>query len=338
METSLEKRKAFEQHVRDLTKAELHLHIEGTLEPDLLMQLAKKNGVSLPYTTVAEVQAAYNFSDLQSFLDLYYLGASVLQDSADFEQLMWLYLCRCRDEGIVHTEMMFDPQTHTTRGISFDVFMDGFQRAMSRAQAEWGQSSLLIMCFLRHLPEADAIATLAEAEPFRHMITAVGLDSGEIGNPPEKFEKVFRLASEQGYRLVAHAGEEGPPAYIRDVLDVLHVERIDHGVRCLEDDALVARLVREQVPLTVCPLSNVRLRVFDDMSQHPLLKMLAAGLNVTVNADDPPYFGGYLLDNYMALYDALGLDQDAANQLAANSLTCSFLTQTERQSLLSRTS
>jgi adenosine deaminase len=317
----------FIEYVRSLPKAELHLHIEGTLEPLMLMALAKKHQVDLPYSTAADVELAYDFADLQSFLDLYYLGASVLVDEDDFYSLMFRYLERCRDEGIVHTEMMFDPQTHTGRGIGFPVFMAGFSRAMEDAKREWGQSSSLIMCFLRHLPEESAFEMLKSAEPYQNQIMSIGLDSSELGHPPEKFERVYAAASLQGYRLVAHAGEEGPPTYIIDALDRLKVERIDHGVRCLEDAELVERLVKAETPLTVCPLSNVRLCVFETMADHPIRQMLARGLNVMVNSDDPPYFGGYLLDNFEALHHELGLTMEDARQLAINSIHSSFVDQ-----------
>ena len=320
--------------VRDLPKAELHLHIEGTLEPGMLMQLARKHNVSLPYKDEAEVLRAYNFKDLQSFLDLYYLGASVLIDEQDFFDLMFRYLEHCRDEGIVHSEIMFDPQTHTDRGVAFATIMNGFLKAMEKAEESWGQSSALIMSFLRHLDEASAFETLRAAEPFCQHIQSVGLDSSELGHPPEKFARVYAEARSQGYRLVAHAGEEGPSAYIREALETLGVERIDHGVRCLEDEALVKYLVEKQVPLTVCPLSNVRLCVYPDMTSHPLLHMLEMGLNVTVNSDDPPYFGGYLMANFVALEQHLGLDMDQAGTLAANSIRSSFLPDDQKQARL----
>lgn len=315
----------FVDYVRSLPKAELHLHIEGTLEPAMLMELAEKHQIDLPYSTVADVEQAYDFEDLQSFLDLYFLGASVLMDEDDFYALMFRYLERCRDEGIVHTEMMFDPQTHTERGIGFPVFMAGFSRAMEDAKHGWGQSSSLIMSFLRHLSEDSAFEVLKSAEPYKDQILAIGLDSSELGHPPEKFARVYEAARLQGYRLVAHAGEEGPPGYIINAVDILKVERIDHGVRCLEDEELVERLVKAKTPLTVCPLSNVRLCVFESMSGHPIRQMLGRGLNVTVNSDDPPYFGGYLLDNFDALHNDLGLTMEEARQLAVNSIRSSFL-------------
>jgi len=321
-------------YVSDMPKAELHLHIEGTLEPEMMMALAEKHGVVLPYATLEDVHAAYNFSDLQSFLDLYYFGASVLREESDFFDLMWAYLVKCRQQNIVHTEIMFDPQTHTDRGIAFEVMMRGYLGALKQAEAEWGQSSKLIMCFLRHLSQASAFETLRMAEPFRDEIDAVGLDSGELGNPPEKFTEVFTAAAQQGYQCVAHAGEEGPPAYIWGALNSLNVTRIDHGVRCLEDDELVEQLVRDQTPLTVCPLSNVRLRVVDEMKDHPILAILDKGLLVTVNSDDPPYFGGYLNDNFLAMVGGLALNQAQAKQLAANSFKASFLDEDKKVQFL----
>ncbi len=320
--------------IRSMPKAELHLHIEGTLEPAMLVELAEKHGVELPYSNVEDVARAYEFDDLQSFLDLYYLGAGVLVDEDDFYELMIAYLRRCRDEGIVHAEIMFDPQTHTDRGIDFEVFMTGFERARQQAASEWGTSTLLIMCFLRHLPASAALSTLQQSLPYRDMIHAVGLDSGEVGNPPEEFSAVFAEARRLGFECVAHAGEEGPPTYIWGALDTLEVSRIDHGVRCAEDQALVERLVREQMPLTVCPLSNVRLRVFNTMADHNILALLDQGLNVCVNSDDPPYFGGYLMDNFAAMEAALGLESDQAKQLVANSIRSSFLSVARKEDLL----
>jgi len=320
--------------VERMPKAELHLHIEGTLEPVMLMDLAARHQVELPYSSLADVLGAYDFQDLQSFLNLYYLGASVLIDEQDFYDLMWAYLLKCREQNIVHAEIMFDPQTHTDRGVAFDTMILGYLGAMQQARADWGMSCELIMCFLRHLPQDSAFKTLQQALPWRDQIQAVGLDSGELGNPPEKFAEVFEAARQQGFLLVAHAGEEGPPAYIWSALDTLHVARIDHGVRCLEDPDLVARLVREQMPLTVCPLSNVRLRVVDKMADHPLIKMLDEGLLVTVNADDPPYFGGYLNDNFTALVEHLALTEGQARQLAKNSFASSFLPAEQKRRLI----
>ena len=320
--------------IRRLPKAELHLHIEGTLEPGMMMELAAKHGVQLPYSSVEIIKNAYNFSNLQSFLDLYYLGASVLRDEDDFYRLMSAYLERCRLEGIVHTEMMFDPQTHTSRGVDFSVFMSGFERARREALERSGVSSLLIMCFLRHLSQDEAISTLEASTPFRDQIYAVGLDSSEIGYPPEKFKDVFREAANYGYARVAHAGEEGSAKYISSALDVLEVVRIDHGVRCLEEPELVARLVSQQTPLTVCPLSNVRLCVYEHMRNHPILSMLEKGLNVSVNSDDPSYFGGYLVDNFAALESSLGMSEEQARQLIANSIRGSFVEAEKREAWL----
>jgi len=328
----------FREFVRRLPKAELHLHIEGTLEPSMVMSLASKHGVKLPHNSIEDLEKAYHFDDLQSFLDLYYLGAGVLREEQDFYDLMTAYLKRCSEDGIVHTEMMFDPQTHTDRGIDFSVFMAGFRAARKDAETNWGISTRLIMCFLRHLPESAAFETLKAAEPFCDEITAVGLDSSELGHPPEKFKRVYAQAKEQGYRLVAHAGEEGPPEYIHGSLDLLGVERIDHGVRCLEDEKLVDLLVANQTPLTVCPLSNVRLRVCDTMSDHPLLTMLDKGLNVCVNSDDPPYFGGYLLDNFDSLNESLGLTEEQAIALIANSIKSSFLSDVDKKRWLNQLS
>ena len=311
--------------IKTIPKAELHLHIEGSLTPELMWRLAQKHNIALPYASVEDIQAAYNFTDLQSFLDIYYAGAGVLIDEEDFFSLMWDYLQRCHEENIVHAEIMFDPQTHTQRGIGFDVFMPGFLKAMDKAQEEFGISSLLIMSFLRHLPESEAMETLAAAEPYYAHISAVGLDSSEMGHPPSKFERVFKKAKALGFKIVAHAGEEGPPSYIWEAIKLLDVDRIDHGVRCQEDKELVDFLKTSQIPLTVCPLSNLKLCVIDDMREHNILKLLEAGLLVTVNSDDPTYFGGFLNANYEALYHALGTDENTIKTLAANSFKASFL-------------
>jgi adenosine deaminase len=321
--------------INELPKAELHLHIEGSLEPELMMKLAAKHAVKLPYTSIDEVREAYNFNNLQSFLDLYYLGASVLRDEDDFFQLMWSYLCMCREDKVVHTEIMFDPQTHTERGIGFEVFMSGFKRAMDKAEQEWGQSSLLIMSFLRHMSEESALQTLQEAEPYLSLITAVGLDSSELGNPPQKFARVFAKAKALGLLRVAHAGEEGPPEYVWEALNNLDVNRVDHGVRSIEDASLVEVLVRKQVPLTVCPLSNIKLRVFEQMQDHNILQLLEQGLLVTVNADDPSYFGGYLNDNFRALAEYLPLTHSQLQQLVVNGFKASFLPDDKKQYWLS---
>jgi len=324
------------EFIARLPKAELHLHIEGSLEPDLLLELAEKHKIDLLYKTIEEVEAAYQFDSLQSFLDLYYMGAGVLIDEQDFYDLMWRYLCRCREENIVHTEIMFDPQTHTGRGILFDVVINGFTRALEDARQQWGQSSSLIMCFLRHLPESEALLTLAQGLAHKDKILSVGLDSSEVGHPPEKFQKVFSLAKEAGFSRVAHAGEEGPVQYIHSAISLLDVQRIDHGVRCVDDPALVENLKKNRMPLTMCPLSNVRLCVFDQMREHPILKLLDEGLCVTVNSDDPSYFGGYLNENYLALAKALSMTESQAVQLARNSFEASFLDDTRKQLFLSK--
>lgn len=317
--------------IEKLPKAELHLHIEGSLEPALMMQLAQKHKVSLPYQSIDEVQQAYDFENLQSFLDLYYLGASVLRDEDDFFELMWQYLCHCHEDNVVHTEIMFDPQTHTERGIGFDVFMPGFKRALDKANEEWGITNRLIMCFLRHLPEESALETLHAATPYLNMITAVGLDSSEVGNPPENFTQVFTKAKALGLKRVAHAGEEGPPEYIWGALKSLDVQRIDHGVRCIEDEKLVDILKCDQIPLTVCPLSNIKLCVFKTMADHNILTMLDQGLLVTVNADDPSYFGGYLNDNFRAMAEQLPMTESQLKQLCINSFKGSFLSLEEQK-------
>lgn len=314
-----------------LPKCELHLHIEGTLEPDLMWQLAQKHQINLPFKNVDEIQQAYQFDDLQSFLDLYYQGADVLRDEDDFYQLMWAYLRRCQQQKIVHTEIMFDPQTHTERGIGFDVFMSGFVRAINQAKEKWGLSVCLIMSFLRHLSEESAFETLAAAEPFYEHITAVGLDSSEVGHPPEKFARVFKQAKELGFKLVAHAGEEGPPSYIWQAISRLQVNRIDHGVRAIEDNRLMAYLREFQVPLTVCPCSNTKLKVFDSMANHNILYLLEEGLCVTVNSDDPSYFGGYLTENYQQLAQHLAMSNQQLSKLVENSFRASFLSEQQKQ-------
>lgn len=308
-----------------LPKAELHVHIEGTLEPEMMFELAARNRVDLPFASVDEVRAAYEFTDLQSFLDIYYQGAAVLQTPDDFHDLMWAYLERAAADGVRHTEMFFDAQTHTNRGIGFDVFMPGFAAAMDRATAEFGMTSLLIMCFLRHLPESAAIDTLEAARPYLDQIAAVGLDSSELGHPPEDFEWVFAMARDAGLRSVAHAGEEGPPSFISGALDSLRAERIDHGVTCDQDDGLVSRLATEQIPLTMCPLSNVRLKAFERIEDHNLKRLMERGVKVTVNSDDPSYFGGYIADNYRAVQQGLGLADADLAVLARNSIEASFL-------------
>ena len=317
--------------INNIPKAELHLHIEGSLTPELMWRLAEKHSVSLPYASVEEIEAAYNFKDLQSFLDIYYAGAGVLKDEDDFFALMWEYLTRCHQENIVHTEIMFDPQTHTERGIGFDVFMPGFLKAMKKAEDEYGISSFLIMSFLRHLSELSAFETLALAEPYYQDIKAVGLDSSELGHPPSKFEQVFKKAKALGFKIVAHAGEEGPASYIWEAIELLDVDRIDHGVRCQEDERLMDYLKEKQIPLTVCPLSNLKLCVIDDMKQHNIISLLERGLLVTVNSDDPTYFGGFLNENFEVLVNALDINEDMIKALAINSFKASFLSE-ERKS------
>lgn len=314
-----------------LPKAELHLHIEGTLEPELALALAARNGVELPYRTAEELRAAYSFRDLQSFLDLYYALMDVLRTEQDFADLADAYLARARQQGVRHAEIFFDPQAHTARGVDIATVVNGLGRALDTARERHGITTRLILCFLRDRPAQEALETLESARPwFGTRITAVGLDSAEVGNPPAKFREVFALARQAGLRCVAHAGEEGPPEYVHEALDLLGVDRIDHGIRCLEDERLVERLRRDQVPLTVCPFSNVRLRCVDRLEDHPLPRMLEAGLLVTVNSDDPAYFGGYVEDNFRAVAAALRLDREQLRTLAANSFRASFLDEQER--------
>jgi adenosine deaminase len=315
--------------IRGLPKAELHLHIEGSLEPEQMFEFARRNRIALPFKTVEEVRAAYAFSNLQDFLDIYYQGAGVLQTEADFRDLGLAYFDRVAADGCRHVELFFDPQTHTDRGIPFGVVADGLLAGMAEAEARHGITSKLILCFLRHLDEAAAFATLKAAEPYLDRIVGVGLDSSEVGHPPTKFERVFQAAAERGLKRVAHAGEEGPPEYVSEALDALHVDRIDHGNRSLEDAALVERLAGERMTLTVCPLSNLKLCVVDDLRAHPLKRMLALGLHATVNSDDPAYFGGYLAENWMAVSEAVGLTRDELVTLAKNSFTGSFLAPAE---------
>jgi adenosine deaminase len=307
-----------------LPKAELHLHIEGTLEPELMFELARRNGVRLPYPNAEAVRRAYRFTNLQSFLDVYYQACSVLINERDFYELTAAYLARAREQGVRHAEIFFDPQTHTARGVPLETVVSGIARALAEAE-QCGMTSHLIMCFLRDLSAEDAMATLEQALAHRDVIFGVGLDSAEVGHPPAKFRDVFARAIDAGFRAVAHAGEEGPPEYIWQALDVLGAERIDHGVRCLEDRSLVHRLGTDRIPLTVCPFSNVKLRVVDRLEQHPLATMLEHGLCATVNSDDPAYFGGYVGENLAGVAKALGLDDAALVQLASNSFEASFL-------------
>jgi len=320
-----------EAFLQAVPKAELHVHIEGTLEPEMVFGLAAKHGVQLPWPDVEALRRAYDFHDLQSFLDVYYAGADVLRDADDFRVMTLAYLARAHADGVVHAEIFFDPQTHTARGIPFATVMQGLSAACDEARSCWGIESRLIMCFLRHLSAAEADQTLTQALPWRTSILGVGLDSSELGHPPSRFASVFARARSLGFKCVAHAGEEGPPAYIYKALDVLQVERIDHGVRCEEDAALVARLAQQRIPLTVCPLSNVKLKVFADMRQHNLRRLLERGLCVTVNSDDPAYFGGYILDNYRAVQRDLQLDGAALAQLARNSFEAAFMVPDERR-------
>ncbi|MGW7001709.1 adenosine deaminase [Streptomyces sp. NPDC054933] len=319
---------------KPLPTAELHLHIEGTLEPELAFALAERNGVTLPYATTEELRGAYSFSDLQSFLDLYYALMAVLRTEDDFAELADGYLTRAAAQGVRHAEIFFDPQAHTARGVPIGAVIEGLGRALDRSEERHGISTRLIMCFLRDESAQSAIETFEAARPHLHRICGVGLDSAEVGNPPSKFREVFQLAAEAGLHRVAHAGEEGPTEYITEALDILGAERIDHGLRCFEDPALVQRLARERVPLTVCPLSNVRLRCVDTLAEHPLPRMIDAGLLVTVNSDDPAYFGGYVADNFGAVRDALALDHETLRLLAANSFRASFLDEQTRAGYL----
>ena len=320
--------------IETLPKIELHVHIEGTLAPERMLMLADQNEVPLPYENLKAVRKAYNFDSLQSFLDLYYLGASVLITESDFYHLMLDYLKDAITQNIVHCEVMFDPQTHLARGIGFDVFMPGFKRAMREALDQSGLTVDLILCFLRDLPESDALKTLELAEPYLSDVMGVGLDSAEIGHPPMKFERAFLAARELGLRPVAHAGEEGSAAMIEQALDVLAVERIDHGVACVQDEDLRRRLIRDQIPLTMCPLSNVKLCVFDQLSEHPILDLLDQGLCVTVNSDDPAYFGGNLVQNFLALSESFDVSERQLRQLVVNSVNGSFLPDERKQVLL----
>ena len=313
-----------EQLIRTIPKAELHIHIEGSLEPELMFEIARRNSIALRYKSVEALRAAYEFTDLQSFLDIYYEGTSVLRSERDFYDMTMAYLRRAAADNVRHAEIFFDPQTHTAREVAFETVIDGIWRALRDGEREFDITSKLILCFLRHLSAQSAMATLEEALPFKDRIIAVGLDSGEAGNPPSKFKDVFTRARGEGFLAVAHAGEEGPPAYIREALDLLGARRIDHGVRCLEDPALVDELVKRQIPLTVCPLSNVKLRVVEEMKDHPLKKLLDRGLKVTINSDDPAYFGGYIADNYLAVQRALDLSEEDIRTMARNSFEASF--------------
>ncbi|ENM6577704.1 adenosine deaminase [Vibrio fluvialis] len=318
------------EFIQQLPKVELHLHIEGSLEPELMFDLAQRNQIAIPFSSPDEVRAAYQFSNLQSFLDIYYQGANVLIHEQDFFDLTWAYLLRCQQDNVMHTEIFFDPQTHTARGIAFETVINGITQALEKGQQELGISSQLIMCFLRHLSEADAMLTLQQALPYKDKIVGVGLDSSEQGHPPEKFQQVFRQAREAGFIAVAHAGEEGPALNIRNAIDLLGVQRVDHGVRCVEDAALVQELKQTRMPLTVCPLSNLKLKVFTEMEQHNIVELLRQGLCVTINSDDPAYFGGYMTDNFMAVADAHPMSHQELAQFTLNAIEASFISDAEK--------
>ena len=324
------------EYIKKIPKAELHLHIEGTFEPELMFEIAQRNKVEIPYQSVEEVKKAYQFSCLQDFLDIYYAGASVLLYEKDFYDLTMAYFKHCAEENVVHTEIMFDPQTHTKRGVSFETVINGIQKAREDAKEKYGISSLLIMSYLRHLSEEDAFETLEQSLPYKHLIKAVGLDSSEKGNPPSKFQKVFEVSIKEGYVPVAHAGEEGPAEYIWEALDLLKIARIDHGNNCLTDEVLVKRLVDEKIALTVCPLSNLELKVVDDLKDHPLKKMLNLGLKATVNSDDPAYFGGYMNANFLQTAEALDLTKEDVKTLVKNSFQYSLLSKDDKQKYLTQ--
>jgi len=319
--------------LRRMPKAELHIHIEGSLEPELIFEMAQRNGVSIPYASVDDLRRAYAFTNLQSFLDIYYAGASVLITERDFHDMAWAYLQKARADNVVHAEIFFDPQTHTARGVAMETVINGLHKACARAQVELGLSASLILCFLRHLSEAEAFETLEQALPLRDKFIGVGLDSSEVGHPPEKFARVFARCRELGLHLVAHAGEEGPPAFVWTALDLLKVERVDHGVQSSKDPQLMRRLAQDRIPLTVCPLSNLKLCVFPDLGQHNIGHLLEAGLVATVNSDDPAYFGGYMNDNFTQTFAATGLSAQQAWQLANNSFEASFIAPQDKRRL-----
>ncbi|MFH1012138.1 MAG: adenosine deaminase [Candidatus Peregrinibacteria bacterium] len=321
----------FKDFIAGLPKAELHLHIEGTFEPELMFKIAQRNGVKIKYPSVAALKKAYDFGNLQDFLNIYYEGAGVLMTEQDFYDMTWAYLEKAHAQSVLHAEIFFDPQTHTDRRIPFDTVIQGISHALKDGQSKLGMSSRLILCFLRHLDENAAMKTLEMALGYKDLITAVGLDSAEAGNPPSKFQTVFDRARKEGFLTVAHAGEEGPAEYVWEALNLLKVSRVDHGNHCLDDDALVAELSYKKIPLTVCPLSNLKLRVVSDLARHPLKRMMERGLLVTVNSDDPAYFGGYVNENYQAIAQALGLTRDDVCELAKNSFTASFLSPAEKK-------
>jgi len=321
------------EFIQSLPKVELHLHIEGTLEPELMLELAKRNNVQTPFNSIAEVRDAYNFQNLQSFLDIYFQGTDVLINEQDFFELTWAYLLRCKEDNVLHTEVFFDPQAHTERGISFDTVVNGIHNALVKGTAELGISSKLIMCFLRHLDEESAFITLAQAQAHKDKIVGIGLDSTEIGHPASKFERVFKQALEQGFLTVAHAGEEGSADNIHQALALLKITRVDHGVRCTEDENLIEQLIAERTPLTVCPLSNVKLKVFERMEQHNIVSLLRHGLCVTINSDDPAYFGGYMTDNFLAVNHAHPMNKTELAQFTFNAIEASFISQIEKDKL-----
>jgi adenosine deaminase len=320
-----------EGYLSKIPKAELHIHIEGSFEPELMFEIAKRNNLKISFNSVEALKAAYNFNNLQEFLDIYYQGAGVLITEKDFYDLTYAYLKKAAADNVVHTEIFFDPQTHTDRGISFDTVMEGITSAMEDAEKELGITSFLIMSFLRHLSEEEAFKTLEQSLPWREKILGIGLDSSEVGNPPQKFVNVYAKCREMGFKLMAHAGEEGPAEYVKDSLDLLKIDRIDHGNRCLDDPALVDRIVAEGKALTVCPLSNYKLRVVKDMKNHPLKTMLDKGLKATVNSDDPAYFGGYVNDNFRAVQQSLNLTKQDIKTLAVNSIEASFLSEDKKR-------
>ncbi|MEF1255106.1 MULTISPECIES: adenosine deaminase [unclassified Vibrio] len=322
--------------IQQLPKVELHLHIEGTLEPEMMFELAQRNHITLPYSTPEEVQAAYEFTNLQSFLDIYYQGANVLITEQDFYDLTYAYVTRCHQDNVIHTEIFFDPQTHTERGVAFETVLNGIHRALQDGREEFGISSRIIMCFLRHLDEASAFATLEQALPHKDKIIAIGLDSSELGHPPEKFSRVFAKARQAGFLTVAHAGEEGPSSNINDSLELLKVSRVDHGVRCVDDEKLVEHLAKTRMPLTVCPLSNTKLKVFEQMQDHNIVELLRKGLCVTINSDDPAYFGGYMTDNFLAVDKSHGLTWEELAQFTLNAIEASFISAEEKQELTAK--
>ncbi|MBK7337746.1 MAG: adenosine deaminase [Saprospirales bacterium] len=325
-----------DKFIEGMPKAELHLHIEGTFEPEMMFQIAKRNGRILPYRSVEDLKDAYRFNNLQEFLNIYYTGAELLIEELDFYELTYAYLERVHAQNVVHVEIFFDPQTHTDRGVSFDTVIKGIHRALEDGQQKLGITYKMIMCFLRHLPEESAFKTLEQALPYKHMISGVGLDSSELGNPPSKFKNVFEKARKEGFLALAHAGEEGPAEYIWEALDLLHVVRIDHGNRCLDDQKLVKELAKRKIPLTLCPLSNVALKVVKDLSQYPIIEMTRRGLLITVNSDDPAYFGGYLNENFFALAKALFLSKTDLARLAKNSFQASFLEESEKKKWIAK--